>query len=199
VVKDLLAFARRSDPLREPLDLNGVVVRTLRLRGYQMASSRIEVQTELATALPQVIGDSRQLQQVCLNLVTNAAQAMTPLGGGTLVLSTRLNGDRVILEVRDTGQGIPERARAHIFEPFFTTKREGEGTGLGLSVSYGIITAHGGRIEVAETSTAGTTFRVMLPVASSAVAGPDPGAPGDVTTLSTVRLNRGVSHVEFIS
>lgn len=199
VVKDLLAFARRSDPLREPLDLNGVVLRTLRLRGYQMASSRIDVQTELASALPQVVGDPRQLQQVCLNLITNAAQAMTPLGGGTLVVSTRLNGNQVVLDVRDTGPGIPERARTHIFEPFFTTKREGEGTGLGLSVSYGIIAAHGGTIEVADSSTAGTTLRVTLPVAAFASTEPGPGGSGDVTTLSAVRLNTGVSHVEFIS
>jgi two-component system NtrC family sensor kinase len=163
VVKDLLAFARRSDPLREPLDLNMVVSRTLRLRGYQLSSNHITVDMDLATELPAVIGDARQLQQVCLNLVTNAVQAMTPQGSGSLVVATRHDRDRVVLEVRDTGPGIPDGARAHVFEPFFTTKGEGEGTGLGLSVSYGIIAAHGGTIEVASTSAAGTTFRVTLP------------------------------------
>jgi CheY-like chemotaxis protein len=166
VVKDLLAFARRSDPLREPLDLNAVVSRTLRLRGYQLSSNRIDVETELAEEVPAVMGDSRQLQQVCLNLVTNAVQAMMPQGRGTLTVATRLEGGQVVLEVSDTGRGIPEGARAHVFEPFFTTKGEGEGTGLGLSVSYGIVAAHGGSIEVASTSTSGTTFRVTLPAAS---------------------------------
>lgn len=165
VVKDLLAFARRSEALREPVDLNTVLSRTLRLRTYQFTSNKIEVETDFAAELPSVVGDARQLQQVCLNLVTNAIQAMTTLGGGTLFATTRRDGSNVVLEMRDTGTGIPEAARAHIFEPFFTTKGEGEGTGLGLSVSYGIITAHGGTIEVANTSAAGTTFRVTLPAA----------------------------------
>ncbi len=163
VVKDLLAFARRSEPQREPLDLNSVLSRTLRLRGYQLTSNKVNVETDLAAELPAVVGDARQLQQVCLNLVTNAIQAMATLGGGTLFVSTRRDGVHVVLDMRDTGPGIPEAARIHIFEPFFTTKGEGEGTGLGLSVSYGIITAHGGRIEVANTSNAGSTFRVTLP------------------------------------
>ncbi|HEY4215490.1 MAG TPA: ATP-binding protein [Gemmatimonadaceae bacterium] len=168
VVKDLLAFARRSEPQREPLDLNGVVSRTLRLRGYQLVSGKINVETDLSSELPAVVGDGRQLQQVCLNLVTNAIQAMSALGGGTLFVSTRFDETHVVLDMRDTGPGIPEAARAHIFEPFFTTKEEGEGTGLGLSVSYGIITAHGGKIELASTSAAGTTLRVTLPAATDA-------------------------------
>jgi two-component system NtrC family sensor kinase len=166
VVKDLLAFARRSEPQREPLDLNAVVQRTLRLRGYQLTSNKIQVDTELATELPPVVGDARQLQQVCLNLVTNAIQAMATTGmPGTLTITTKRDGPHVVLEMKDTGPGIPEAAKAHIFEPFFTTKGEGEGTGLGLSVSYGIVTAHGGTIDVASTSAAGTTFRVALPAA----------------------------------
>jgi PAS domain S-box-containing protein len=165
VVKDLLAFARRSEALREPLDLNGVLARTLRLRGYQLSSNKIELVTDFAAELPAVVGDARQIQQVCLNLVTNAVQAMAPLGGGTLCIVTKRDGPDVVLDMRDTGTGIPETARAHIFEPFFTTKGEGEGTGLGLSVSYGIVTAHGGTIDVANTSTTGTTFRVKLPAA----------------------------------
>ena len=166
VVKDLLAFARRSEPQREPLDLNAVILRTLRLRGYQLTSNKVSVETDLAGDLPSVVGDGRQLQQVCLNLVTNAIQAMATLGGGTLFVSTRSTGPHVVLDMRDTGPGIPEPAKVHIFEPFFTTKGEGEGTGLGLSVSYGIITAHGGKIEVAASSSAGTTLRVTLPAAS---------------------------------
>ncbi|HEY4303815.1 MAG TPA: ATP-binding protein [Gemmatimonadaceae bacterium] len=166
VVKDLLAFARRSEPQREPLDLNAVVQRTLRLRGYQLTSNKIQVDTELADELPPIVGDARQLQQVCLNLVTNAIQAMATTGSpGTLTITTKRDGPHVVLEMRDTGPGIPDAAKAHIFEPFFTTKGEGEGTGLGLSVSYGIVTAHGGTIEVPSTSSSGTTFRVALPAA----------------------------------
>jgi two-component system, NtrC family, sensor kinase len=192
VVKDLLAFARRSEPQREPLDLNGVVQRTLRLRGYQLTSNKINIETDLTTELPAVVGDARQLQQVCLNLVTNAIQAMAALGaGGTLFVSTRRDGPHVVLEMRDTGPGIPEAAKAHIFEPFFTTKGEGEGTGLGLSVSYGIVTAHGGKIEVPHTSNAGTTFRVTLPAAPEQTAdeqGRDSGGLSLRSPLSGIRL-----------
>jgi two-component system, NtrC family, sensor kinase len=167
VVKDLLTFARRSDPQREPLDLNGVVGRTLRLRQYQFAEASVRVQQELAPELPAVLGDARQLQQVCLNLVTNAVHAMTAQGGGTLTMRTSHGDGRVVLEVSDSGPGISAGARAHVFEPFFTTKGEGEGTGLGLSVSYGIVKAHGGTIEVADSGPLGTTFRVGLPAASA--------------------------------
>ncbi len=171
VVKDLLAFARRSEPRHEPLDLNMVVARTLRMRAYQLSSGRIVVQQSLESGLPPVMGDARQLQQVCLNLVTNATQAMASSVGGTLTVTTRTEEGRVVLEVTDTGTGIPAELGSRIFEPFFTTKKEGEGTGLGLSVSYGIVTAHEGRIEVAQTSPRGTTFRVTLPAAEAAVSG----------------------------
>jgi two-component system, NtrC family, sensor kinase len=165
VVKDLLAFARRSEVQSAPLDLNGVVGRTVRMRQYQFSEASVRVESDLAADLPSVMGDARQLQQVCLNLLTNAVQAMSP-GGGVLHVRTYQANDRVRLEVKDTGPGIAVDARAHIFEPFFTTKKEGEGTGLGLSVSYGIVAAHGGAIEVVETGPAGTTFRVTLPAAS---------------------------------
>ena len=176
VVKDLLAFARRSEPQREPLDLNALVGRTLRMRGYQLSSNNVGVELALAPELPAVIGDARQLQQVCLNLLTNAIQAMATIGGGTLAVATRADGSRVILEMRDSGPGIPEAARDHIFEPFFTTKKEGEGTGLGLSVSYGIVAAHGGTIELADTTAAGTTFRMSLPACEAS------GAPVESTS-----------------
>jgi len=190
VVKDLLAFARRSEALREPLDVNGLLSRTLRMRGYQLTSNKIQLETDLATELPAVFGDARQLQQVFLNLVTNAIQAMVTLGGGTLFVTTRHDESRIIIEVRDTGPGIADSARAHIFEPFFTTKGEGEGTGLGLSVSYGIVTAHGGTIEVAETSTAGTTFRVSFPAADDAVLDPPVGEASSIGKRSAIAGTR---------
>src|SRR5256885_8379646 len=129
------------------------------------------------------MGDARQLQQVCLNLLTNAVQAMSPGGGGVLrVRSYAENGD-VRLEVTDTGPGISSDARARIFEPFFTTKKEGEGTGLGLSVSYGIVTAHGGTVEVVETGSSGTTFRVVLPAASAQATAQDASREAGLLTL----------------
>ena len=167
VVKDLLAFARRSEPQRAPLDLNGVVSRTVRMRQYQFSEASVRVETELGDDLPSVMGDARQLQQVCLNLLTNAVQAMAQGNGGVMRVTTRALEGRVLLEVTDSGPGIAAASRAHIFEPFFTTKKEGEGTGLGLSVSYGIVIAHGGTIEVADTSDSGTTFRVSLPGAAT--------------------------------
>ena len=173
VVKDLLAFARRSEPQRAPLDISGVVARTVRMQQYQFAEAAVRVETDLAEDLPAVMGDARQLQQVCLNLLTNAVQAMSQTGGGALSVRTDAVEDAARLEVRDTGPGILPAVRAHIFEPFFTTKKEGEGTGLGLSVSYGIVIAHGGSIEVADTGANGTTFRVTLPAVTTPAAADD--------------------------
>jgi two-component system NtrC family sensor kinase len=191
VVKDLLAFARRSEPQNAPLDLNGVVGRTLRMRQYQFNEASVRVEPELAADLPSVMGDARQLQQVCLNLLTNAVQAMSP-GGGVLRVRTYQANDHVRLEVQDTGPGIPVDARVHIFEPFFTTKKEGEGTGLGLSVSYGIVTTHHGTIEVAATGPAGTTFRVTLPAASVLATAQenerDPAPPALRSPLAGIKL-----------
>ena len=192
VVKDLLAFARRSEPQREPLDLNAVVARTLRVRQYQFGEASLRVESELADDLPAVLGDGRQLQQVCLNLLTNAVQAMQGQRDGRLGVRTFVDDVNVVLEVADTGPGISPAARAHVFEPFFTTKKEGEGTGLGLSVSYGIVAAHGGTIEVADTGPQGTTFRVTLPAggmpATSLEAGRDAAALTLRSPLAGIRL-----------
>jgi two-component system NtrC family sensor kinase len=166
VVKDLLAFARRSEPQRVPLDLNAVITRSLRMRKYQFDEAGVRVETDLAHALPSVMGDARQLQQVCLNLLTNAIQAMSA-GGGVLRVRSACAGDVVRLDISDNGSGMATHVRQRIFEPFFTTKQEGEGTGLGLSVSYGIVNAHGGTIELVETGPQGTTFRVSLPAGES--------------------------------
>jgi PAS domain S-box-containing protein len=165
VVRDLLAFARRSAPQREPLDLNLVIERTIRLRNYQLTASNVHVDLSLSSEIPAVTGDARQLQQVVLNLVTNAIQAVAGVGGGTLSISTHADGERVVLDVADTGTGIPQALRARVFEPFFTTKPEGEGTGLGLSVSYGIVTAHGGTIRLVDRRDGGpgARFIVTLP------------------------------------
>ena len=161
VLRDLLTFARRSESESGTIQLNELIERTLRLRSYELQALGITAEHALAAELPLVQGDARQLQQVVLNLVMNALQAMEPLGNGVLRVTTRHDEDRVVLEVSDTGPGVPPEARPHIFEPFFTTKRQG--TGLGLSVSYGIVAAHGGTIAIGRTGSDGTTFRVTLP------------------------------------
>ncbi len=181
VVKDLLAFARRSAPRRESVDLTQVVERALRLRGYQLASHGVQTVLDLPGGLPQVVGDSRQLQQVVLNLVTNALQAMPD--GGELRLIASGDADRVTLQITDTGGGIPESVRPHIFEPFFTTKPEGEGTGLGLSVSYGIVAAHGGTLALADSTVSGTTFQITLPSEKRTQVTAEKGAEGAGTVI----------------
>ena len=161
VVRDLLTFARRSEGEVGTICMNELVERTMRLRMHDLKSRGVECETVLAEDLPYVTADARQIQQVLLNLLTNASQAMTPTGGGALRIETRQIGQRVLLEITDSGPGIPADVRAHIFEPFFTTKDDG--TGLGLSVSYGIISAHGGTITIPRSTAKGTTFRVSLP------------------------------------
>jgi two-component system, NtrC family, sensor kinase len=189
VLRDLLTFARRSEGSRQPVDLNEVVQRTLRLRAFELEKEGIRLDTVLESTLPPVLGDSGQLQQVVLNLITNALQAMRGRGGGTLRLATRADYDRVTLEVGDSGPGISTEVRARIFEPFFTTKKEG--TGLGLSVSYGIVAAHGGSIAVAGSSPGGTVFHVTLRATRAESAVEDPVAGliiADSSPLSGRRL-----------
>jgi two-component system, NtrC family, sensor kinase len=161
VVRDLLTFARRSEGEVGSICMNELVERTMRLRMHDLKSRGVVCETVLAKDLPYVTADARQIQQVLLNLLTNASQAMTPLGGGKLQIESRQDRDRVLLEITDSGPGIPPEVRDHIFEPFFTTKPDG--TGLGLSVSYGIIAAHGGTITIPKSSAEGTMFRVALP------------------------------------
>jgi two-component system NtrC family sensor kinase len=179
VVRDLLTFARRSEGEVGPICMNELVERTMRLRMHDLKSRGVVCETVFAKDLPYVTADARQIQQVLLNLLTNASQAMTPSGGGALRIESRQDNDRVLLEITDSGPGIPPEARAHIFEPFFTTKPDG--TGLGLSVSYGIIAAHGGTITIPKSSAEGTMFRVALPAFDPA----GHGNGGVATVLAT--------------
>ena len=198
VVRDLLTFARRSEGEVGTISMNELVERTMRLRMHDLKSRGVQCETILEDELPFITADARQIQQVLLNLLTNAAQAMTPSGGGSLRIETRREHDRVLLEITDSGPGIPAEVRVHIFEPFFTTKEDG--TGLGLSVSYGIISAHGGTITISKSSAKGTTFRVSLPAfdpskqedggVATALASPSPLAGSRmlfVTSDSTMR------------
>ena len=161
IVRGLLDFARERAVVMEPLNINEVIGRTLRLIRNQKLFDRIVITEELAHDLPDIRGDINQLQQVLLNLSLNACEAMP--GGGTLTIRTVAEEDRVLVTLSDTGCGIKPEHFDRVFEPFFTTKPVGKGTGLGLSVSYGIIQQHGGAIELDSAEGQGTTFSILLP------------------------------------
>jgi PAS domain S-box-containing protein len=174
IVRNLLTFARKRHTTRAMVDVNHIVNETLALRSYEQRVTNITVISALAAGLPQVFADPHQLQQVLLNLVINAEQAMLAANGhGTLVVRTWHNGanDTVVLELNDDGPGIPEEARSKIFDPFFTTKEVGKGTGLGLTVAYAIVQEHGGRIWAGapEGGSGGASFFVELPTGDANV------------------------------
>ena len=162
IVKNLLDFSKPKDANPKEEDINAVIQKTLTLVQNMIDVSNIETTVKLETGLPHLYIDEHQIQQVLVNLVTNAVQA-TP-AGGKLFIASRMgkDGDSVDITVMDTGKGISPEFLPHIFDPFFTTKGEG-GTGLGLSVSYGIIKNHNGEIRVDSKTGVGTTFTIELP------------------------------------
>ena len=164
IVSDLLAFSRRSKPQRAPADLNRIVKSTLSLVQHKMKLSNVEVDTHLDDELPAAPCDASQVQQVVLNLLLNAAEATQSKPERRVTVETSLVEGSVVLTISDNGEGIPPGNLSKIFDPFFTTKSDGKGVGLGLAVSYGIIQAHGGDIEVKSQPGQGTTFTVLLPV-----------------------------------
>jgi signal transduction histidine kinase len=181
IVRNLLTFARKRHTTRTMVDVNTIVEETLALRSYEQRVTNIAVLPALAAGLPLVFADPHQLQQVLLNLVINAEQAMLSAHGhGTLVVRTWHSGenDSVVLEVNDDGPGIPEEARTKIFDPFFTTKEVGKGTGLGLTVAYAIVQEHGGRIWIGAPETGqGASFFVELPTGNASAVRPPQPAP----------------------
>jgi PAS domain S-box-containing protein len=175
IVRNLLAFARQQEPHREMLNVNDVICETLRLVEYDWKTQNIEIEAHLEPALPWIVADRQQLQQVFLNLFQNAYQAMTSAHGrGTLTIRTReitLQAEpegmverRIRVEVQDDGPGMPEEVLTHVFDPFFTTKDVGEGTGLGLSICYGTVQEQGGTIWAESTLGQGSTFCIEWPV-----------------------------------
>jgi two-component system NtrC family sensor kinase len=169
IVQNLLSFARKQKPERTFSDINEILDKTVELRGYELQVNNIEITRELDRHLPKTIADAHQLQQVFLNIVTNAEQAMLEANGkGHLTIRTRSNPDksRVIVEIVDDGPGIPENHLTRIFDPFFTTKEVGKGTGLGLSLSYGMIKEHGGNIYARSKPGEGAVFIIELPIIS---------------------------------
>ncbi len=159
-VANLLNFARPREIRLEPTSVNHNLRHVVELVGYQLRAANVDVKFDLDDDPAIVEADHFQMEQLFLNLVLNALDAMR--GGGTLALRTRVRGGKVIAEVRDTGHGIEPEIRDRIFDPFFTTRDVGEGTGLGLAVSGSIVAAHGGHIEIESTVGKGTTFRVIM-------------------------------------
>ncbi|MGO9393837.1 MAG: sensor histidine kinase [Desulfobaccales bacterium] len=164
IVKGLLDFSRSERPEIEPLDIAGVVQDTLKLVRNQLSLSGIQADLDLPQNLPQVQGNRKSLQQVFLNLFINAIQAMLDGGSLTVRANPTPDGQWLKVQVTDTGMGIAAEHLPHIFDPFYTTKEVGRGTGLGLSVTYGIVEKHGGRIDVESEKGKGSTFSVVLPV-----------------------------------
>jgi signal transduction histidine kinase len=168
IVRSLLTFARKRHTTRGWVEVNQVVRETLALRAYEQRITNITVLDALAAGLPPVFADAHQVQQVLLNLVINAEQAMLAANGrGTLVVRTWHDPTRgsVVVEVNDDGPGVPDEVQGKIFDPFFTTKEVGKGTGLGLTVAYAIVQEHNGRIWVETARSGGASFFVELPTA----------------------------------
>ncbi|EFO79577.1 multi-sensor hybrid histidine kinase [Oscillochloris trichoides DG-6] len=195
IVQNLLIFAREHTPERSTVVINEVLRSALALQAYQLRVDNIAVQLDLDPNLSTTIADPHQLQQVFLNLITNARHAMVERGGaGTLTLRTRVvpaqelgQEPMIRIEVADTGIGIPERNLRKIFNPFFTTKPIGQGTGLGLSICFGIIQEHDGQIWAESQQGAGTRVYVTLPVRQAALA-------QNVLTLPPEALPRSADH-----
>ena len=165
VVKNLLTFARKHGQAKQPVSINSLIRQVLEMRAYEQRVNNIEVNTQFAPDLPEIVADSFQLQQVFLNIIINAEYFMIEAHkGGTLTITTQRAGDIIRISFADDGPGIAKENLGHLFDPFFTTKEVGKGTGLGLSICHGIITEHGGRIYAESELGKGATFIIELPI-----------------------------------
>lgn len=166
IVSNLLAFSRQSKLEINRIDLNSLIEKTLSIHANLLKLNNIKVNTELDDALPHLTGSGDQLQQVFMNFISNAAEAMETSGGGILRIVTRhhLKDNQISIRIEDTGVGVPPGDIPRLFEPFYTTKKEGKGVGLGLSVAYGIVQDHGGAIDVKSTVGKGTRFELVFPL-----------------------------------
>jgi two-component system NtrC family sensor kinase len=165
IVQNLLSFAREHKPEKRCASVNEALAKVLELRAYEMRVSGIELETELQPDLPETCFDFHQMQQVFLNVIVNAEQAMTEARGrGRLSVRTQRVDGSIQINFADDGPGIRKEDMDRIFDPFFTTKEVGKGTGLGLSICYGIVQGHGGRLLVESEVGKGSTFTVEIPI-----------------------------------
>ncbi len=164
IIDNLLRFARPEKVLREPIAIASVVADTVALTRHSMSMHGIELKSEVPETLPTVHASANQIQQVLMNLIMNAEQALEERGRGLVTITASSTDNFVEVRITDDGPGIPKQALDRIFEPFFTTKPAGKGTGLGLSVSFGIVRDHGGTIQVKSESGRGAVFVVRLPI-----------------------------------
>ncbi len=163
ITHKLLSFARKTDPRVRDIPINDIIEEIVSISGQGAKYSNVKIIMHLEPELPMVAASPSEMQQVLLNLINNAIDAIGT-GGGTIDITSRRNGDLVTIDVADTGQGIPHAVMNRIFDPFFTTKPVGKGTGLGLSICYGIIKKMGGDITLNSSVGLGTTFHVHLPL-----------------------------------
>lgn len=158
----LLSFARKTDPVARPIQVNDIILEILDICKQRSKSNNITLKAELSPELPLISASPSEMQQVFMNLINNAIDAMAE--GGTIEIRTRTEGDCVVIDIADTGQGIPGDILDRVFDPFFTTKPVGKGTGLGLSICHGILTKLGGSITVDSKIGGGTAFHLKVPV-----------------------------------
>lgn len=161
VTKDMMDFARVRPAAKSFVEINEIIEKSLRLASFDKSFQKLGLTKDFDENLPEILADSDQLQQVFLNLLLNARDAMP--SGGELLIETAQTENEIFIEISDSGIGIDKKDLKKIFDPFFTTKSAGNGTGLGLAVCYGIITAHGGKIEASLNESGGTTFTICLP------------------------------------
>lgn len=190
IVHNLLTFARQHKSEKTYADINQVIENTLELRGYDLSVRGIQIERSYAEPAPCTMVDAYQLQQVILNLVTNAEQAMAGFERRhhRLTVRSQRGTDTVHLEIEDTGPGIPSDSLERIFNPFYTTKPVGQGTGLGLSISLGIISEHGGRIWAENVASGGARFCIELPLVSAPAEGGAALASTPTSALGRLRL-----------
>ena len=165
ITKNLLSFARRHEPEKRFISINEALEKTLELSAHQMKMNNIELEVELDPDLPRTMADFHQMQQIFVNIINNAEQAMLDAHGkGKLIAGTRKSGDMIEITFTDDGPGIAEENLKRIFDPFFTTKGVGKGTGLGLSICYGLVEAHNGHLYARSKLGEGATFIVEIPI-----------------------------------
>jgi two-component system NtrC family sensor kinase len=165
MLRNMLSFSKPEEEKRKSVKIDELIEGILLVMEKQMREANIKVETSFGGEIPEVLASTNQMRQVFLNIFKNAKEAMPK--GGSLFVRTSREDDRVLIYIQDTGIGIPEAVKDKIFDAFFTTKQKVKGVGLGLSVCYGIIRDHGGKIKVESEEGKGTTFIIGLPIDSS--------------------------------